>query len=278
MINKVDFFGNTVTRLILGDNPINGHSYIPEIYPGSEMLDYYTADNAVNAMLEAERCGINTCMLLANDFMLRVIRQFRNQGGKMNIIFQPYPAIDLKINLRMMLEADPIAIYHQGTTTDNLCETDQIEKLRDNIKMIKDSGVPAGLGTHVPETILRSEDEDWGVDFYMSCLYNARRNNRGEESGFITGKSKNLKFYPNDKYLMFDVIQKVQKPFIVIKVLAGGQVFYNVPAEEYPQVTENAFREAYEKIKPSDVVCMGVHQKHKNQIKENTDIVKSLLK
>ena len=28
MIPSVDFFGTQVTRLILGDNPFNGHSYI----------------------------------------------------------------------------------------------------------------------------------------------------------------------------------------------------------------------------------------------------------
>jgi hypothetical protein len=29
MIPTVDFFGTPVSRLFLGDNPVNGHSYIP---------------------------------------------------------------------------------------------------------------------------------------------------------------------------------------------------------------------------------------------------------
>jgi len=39
MILRVDFFGTPVTRLILGDNPFAGNSYIPEVHNREEMLD-----------------------------------------------------------------------------------------------------------------------------------------------------------------------------------------------------------------------------------------------
>ena len=278
MIPNVDFLGNDVTRLILGDNPFNGHSYIPEIYSGDEMVDYYTADNCIKALFEAEENGINTYLALAEPFVLRIIRQYRNEGGKMKIIFQTYPAMDLDINLQMMMKCDPIAVYHQGGTADYMREMEQIDDLHDRIKRIKDTGVPAGLGTHVPETVLRAEEENWGVDFYLTCLYNARRTQRGEQSGFITGKPKYLVFYPEDKFLMFDVIKQVKKPCIAFKVFAGGQAFYGKTPEEIHAVAEAAFRETYVNIKPNDLACIGVFQKYKNQIKENADIVKAILK
>jgi hypothetical protein len=277
MIQQTDFFGTRISRLVLGDNPINGHTYIPDVYSSDAMLDYYTAANSVQALFEAEQCGINTIVPLANDFMLRVIREYRNAGGKMNIVFQPYPAIPLEINLRMMMQAEPIAIYHQGTTTDNLCESDRTDTLRANLEKIRACGVPVGLGTHVPETILRAEKEDWGVDFYMACLYNARRDNRGEESGFITGKSKHLQFYPEDRFKMFETARNVSKPFIVFKILAGGQIFHDHPKDDQPELIRRAFTEAYNDIKPSDVACIGVYQKLKNQIQENAKIVESIL-
>jgi len=278
MIESVDFFGRKVTRLILGDNPFNGHSYIEQIHSGDEMIDYYTADNCVKALFEAEERGINTYMALAEPFVLRVIRQYKNDGGKMNIMFQTYPALDLAINLQMMLKCDPIGIYHQGGTADLYCENAEIDTLRRRIKLIKDSGVPTGLGTHVPETVLRAEKEDWNADFYVTCLYNARRTQRGQQSGFITGKSKSLVFYPEDRFLMFDVIKQVKKPFIAFKIFAGGQIFIGKSSEEIPSVAETFLREAYENIKPCDMAMIGVFQKYKNQIKENTDIVKKVLK
>lgn len=110
MLPKVNFFGTQVTRLVLGDNPFTGHSYIPEIHSGDEMMDYYTAENCVKALFEAENNGINTYIALADPFILRVLRQYRNEGGKMKIIFQTYPAIDLEVNLRMMLKEDRLEI------------------------------------------------------------------------------------------------------------------------------------------------------------------------
>jgi hypothetical protein len=125
---------------------------------------------------------------------------------------------------------------------------------------------------------MRAEAENWGADFYMTCLYNARRTQRGEQSGFITGKPKYLVFYPEDRSLMFDVIKKVQKPCIAFKIFAGGQIFNDKSPEEIPAVVEAAFRETYANIKPNDLVCIGVFQKYKNQLKENVDIAKAVLR
>jgi hypothetical protein len=277
MIPKADFFGNKVTRLVLGDNPFNGHSYIPEIHSGDEMVDYNTADNCLKTLFEAEENGIDTYVALAEPFVLRIIRQYRNEGGKMKIIFQTYPALELDVNLRMMEKCNPIAIYHQGGTADYMTESGQLELLRSRLKQIKSTGLPAGLGTHVPETVLQSENEEWGADFYMTCLYNARRTQRGEQSGFITGKPKYLVFYPEDRFLMYDVIKKVQKPCIAFKIFAGGQIFNGKASEEIPALVRSAFAEAYENIKPNDLACIGVFQKYKNQLKENADIAKTVL-
>jgi hypothetical protein len=127
MLPTVDFFGTQVTRLIVGDNPFSGHSYVPEIATGQEMMDYYTADRIVQTLFAAEAAGYNTYLPLGNPFILRVLRQYRNEGGKMHLIFQSYPTIDLSVNIRQMMECRPLAIYHQGTTTDCLVEAGQAD-------------------------------------------------------------------------------------------------------------------------------------------------------
>ena len=33
----VNFFGHKISKMIVGDNPFNGWSYIPKIVPGSYM-------------------------------------------------------------------------------------------------------------------------------------------------------------------------------------------------------------------------------------------------
>ena len=276
MIPTVDFFGTQVSRLFPGDNPINGHSYIPEITDGEEMMDYFTAQKVVESLFYAKELGYTACLPLANGFMMRVIRQFQNEGGKMDWIFQPYPAVAVPVNARQMKAYDPIATYHQGTTTDGLVEAGKVDVLLDNIKALKELGTPVGLGTHVPETVLRSEDEDWGVDFYMACLHNSRKRG-GEPSSFITGKKKHLKFFIEDRQEMFDVIRQVQKPCIAFKILAGGQLFYGKTQEEIPGVVEAAFRETFANIKPTDLATVGFFQRDKDQLRENAEVVRKVL-
>jgi len=278
MINKVDFYGTSVSRLVIGDNPFNGHSYIEQKHTGAEMMDYYTAEKCVEALFEAESNGINTYMALADPFVVRVIRQYRNQGGKMHIVFQSYPAIPLDINIRQMMTCEPIAIYHQGGSFDLLVEEEMTDDIQKRLEMIKDSGVSAGFGTHVPEVLLRAEQENWGMDFYAACLYNARRQQRGQQSGFITGKTKDdLVFYLEDPPLMYDAVRNVHKPCIVFKAFAGGQIFMDKSEGEVSGVVEDVFTSVYSNIKPVDMVCIGVFQRDKNQIRENCDIAKKVL-
>jgi len=277
IIPTADFYGAQITRMILGDNPFNGHSYIPDIYSENAMLDYYTADRCVKAMFEAEGNGMNTYMALASPFIFRVIRQYRNEGGKMNVMFQSYPPIDFEININQMMEYNPTAIYHQGGTFDYMCEENQTDELHKRFELMRSTGVITGFGTHVPETVLQAEREKWDVDFYMVCLYNARKTQRGQQSGFITGKSKQLVFYPDDRFEMFDAIKKVSKPCIVFKIFAGGQMFQGKSESEISSIAETAIKETYDNIKPNDITCVGVFQKGKNQIKENADIVKKIL-
>ncbi len=278
MLPTADFFGTQLTRLMYGDNPFNGHSYVEQVHPGSEMVDYYIADRCVEALFEAEKGGINAYMALADPFVMRVIQQYRQEGGKMKVLFQTYPAMDLDANLNMMMKFEPLGIYHQGGTADYFTESGQTEYLKERLKKIKATGVPMGLGTHVPETLLRAEEEDWGCDFYMACLYNARKEQRGQQSGFITGKKKELVFQRDDRFEMMEAIRKIPRPVIAFKILAGGQRLMNKTEPEVEREIETAFTEAFEGIKPGDFTLVGTFQKNKNEIKQDCEIVDRVLK
>ena len=278
MLPTADFYGTQLTRLMLGDNPFIGNSYVPDWMPGDEMLDYFTADKVVETMFEAEKNGINAYMILGEPFILRCLRQYRNEGGKMHLIFQTYPAMDLEINLPQMLKCEPLGIYHQGGTLDTWLYKGEDELVKKRLKMIKDSGVKMGVGTHSPDVVKRAEAEDWGADFYVNCMYDAYRTKRGEASSFITGKTKHhLVFFPGDPPLMLEAMRGTPKPCIAFKILAGGQRLAKLPPEDMPAEVERAFREAYDGMKPGDFACIGVYQGRFNQLAENCATVKRIL-
>jgi hypothetical protein len=276
MLPTVDFLGTPITRLIIGDNSMEGLSYIPRQHLSSEMVDYWTADRCVEALFEAEKSGYNAYMAVADPFLLRVIRQYKNEGGTMHIMFQTYPPIDLDVSMVQMKKLNPIVVYHQGTTADIWLEEGKGDFLRERIKRLKGMGLPTGLATHVPDILKRAEDEDWGLDFYMVCLQNSRKYEK-EESTFLTGKEKTIIFRLGDRWDMFPVIRQVQKPCIVFKIFAGGQMFYDRTGEEIPGLIERSMREVYGNIKSSDIVLVGAFQKYKNQIREDAGICARVL-
>ncbi|MDR2747347.1 MAG: hypothetical protein LBB77_07875 [Treponema sp.] len=271
MLPTVDFFGVPVTRLIIGDNSMEGLSYIPKQHLSSELLDYWTAERCVKALFEAEHCGYNAYMAVADPFLLRVIRQYKNEGGKMHIMFQTYPPVDLDVSMVQMKKHRPLAVYHQGTTADIWLEEGKAAFLRERIRRLKDMGIPTGLATHVPEVLRRAEEEDWGLDFYMVCLQNSRKYEK-EESTFLTGKEKTIVFRLDDRWDMFPAIRETRKPCIVFKIFAGGQLFYDHREADIPGLIEKSMREVYGSIKDNDIVLVGAFQKYKNQIRENAEI------
>ena len=280
MLPTANFFGHRITRMIVGDNPTHGNTYIHDLISREEMSDYYTEGNIVKMLKRAKETGYNTGLILASPIMFSALRRFNAEEGGLKYIFQTYPPMIDRFaeNIEEIMEFDPIAIYHQGSTGENLIERGEIETYLANIATIRKTGLPTGVALHDPGNVLRAEREKWNVDFYVLCPYNTRRNRKGHQSSFITGESKSdLVFHPEDRFTMFPIIRDIQKPVAVIKALAGGQVFIGKPKEEYPAIAEQYLAETFENIKPDDVVCIGVFQRDVDQLKQNADIVSRVL-
>ena len=271
-MNTVDFFGHKVSKLIVGDNSMTGHSYIEDIAPGADMKKYYTAENIKAALKKIQASGINTMVPLAHPYMTRVFEEFQYDGGEMQFIWQPWVNTDkMTDSIRDLPKSlNTIATYHQGTTTDYHYEREEYDIIKDNIKALKEFGIPVGIGTHLPEVIERAEEEDWGADFYMACMQNARRGRRGEQSGFITGKTKaHIRFYPEDRPIMLETLKKVEKPIIAFKIFAGGQMFTGKTEEEINGLLKGVYEEVFSALKPNDIAAMGVFQRDNDQITQN---------
>ncbi|MBR3707675.1 MAG: hypothetical protein IKM17_01525 [Lentisphaeria bacterium] len=153
---STSFFGHEISRIIAGDNPFNGHSYITDQISGQEMLDYYTSDVWQKTLFDLEAHGFTAMMPLADPFVLRMLGEYKRNGGKMKFIFQPYNAMNQQVSIRQMAALEPIGIYQQGTTTDYLWEQGDLKELHRKIDEYRQLGVPVGLGSHVPEVIKTS--------------------------------------------------------------------------------------------------------------------------
>lgn len=274
----VDFYGHKVSKLICGDNPFNGHTYIESYVSKPEMLHYHTEEKIMEALHKMEELGINTILPLADPYMIRILQHYRYNGGKMNIIFQTFSpdTVSLeraRISRANMMSVDPIGIYLSGTYTDCRFETNKNYEIAGMLALFKETGVKVGIGTHRPDFIEHVEKSNWDPDFYFACMYNARRNREGEESGFITGKGKgHITFYPEDRAIMLDTLKKIEKPVIAFKIFAGGQMLVDKTAEERHDLIKDAYDTIFNTLKPNDFAAMGIFQKHHDQLTENVSV------
>ena len=271
-MRHVNFFGHSISRLVLGDNPMTGHSYIEHRIPGREMTAYYTAETIKKTLFDAEALGYDAMLPLADPYMIRVLKEYRADGGKMRFIFQPYMAMDQTVSMRQMAELEPIGIYHQGTTTDYLYEAGRCADILSRIEQYRAMGIPVGLGTHRPDVIELSEREGWPVDFYMACLQNARKGREGEPSGFLSGKTKvGLRFYPEDRPVMLSCLRAQNKPVLAFKIFAGGQMFEGMDEAARRETLVSVYDEVFSALKPDDAAVTGVFQRDRDQLRENAE-------
>ena len=270
-MKTVDFFGNKVSRLIVGGNPFSGFSYITHVTTRDEMLDYYTADKIIQTLKHAETLGYTAFIATTDTFTLRYYRQYKNEGGKLDWIAQTHVPLDMEVCVNMAVEEKAIAIFHQGTHGDSLFENNDLEQYRKNIKIMRKAGIPVGIATHVPEFIKVSE-ENFEIDFYMACLHNMRRDNEGRLSSSLSGlKDETHTFCSEDRELMLKAIKSVDKPCIAFKFLAGGNYAFN------REDLKKCFIETYENIKPKDLAAVGVFQRDFDQLKENAQIMDEIM-
>ena len=271
-MNYVDFFGHRMSKLIIGDNPMSGHSYIEDKTTGAEMKRFYTAENIKRTLHHIEELGFTGMLPLADPYMVRLIQEFEMEGGNLKYIWQPYMPMNQQSSMRELKTVNTIGIYHQGTTTDYLYENGEIDKIKENIKMWRELGTPVGLASHYPEVIERCE-EDWGVDFYLASLHNARRGRKGEASGFLTGKTKaHVKFYPEDRPVMLETVKKLKKPVIAYKIFGGGQMFIGKTEEEKRSLIKGVYEEVFTALKPNDMAAIGIFQRDIDEAKENMEL------
>ena len=76
-----------VSRLIIGGNPFSGGSHTsPEM--DQAFVDYYSTANIKAALRESEAHGINTAQLRGDRHIMRILHEYRQEGGRLQWIAQ----------------------------------------------------------------------------------------------------------------------------------------------------------------------------------------------
>jgi hypothetical protein len=266
-VPQMKFFHTTISRLVLGVNPFYGFAHYNGIL-AKTMKEWYTPDRVCSVMHQCIRFGINTMNYVHLDRGPEDLARFQAEGGKMQLIIQVTSKADAEMLVKTL---KPLALQRQGEVVDDAWQSGKMETVKEWCKKARDLGVLVGVGTHIPEVIAYVEEKGWDVDFFSGCVYNRRRT-ADEQKQVLNGESIEM---PNELYLksdparMYRVIRQTRKPCFAFKILAAGRVPDNG--------IEQAFRTAFESIKPTDAVYVGMFPKFKDEVRENAEIVNRIL-
>ncbi len=240
-----------LSRLIAGSNPLNGYSYLgPHV--DRHMKEYFTLDRSVEFLLACERAGINTHQCSFHGDATKIVRSARERGSKINVFCLARNPDEVR---PAVTSIDPIALVHHGGVTDRRFAEGKSGLVHDFVKAVHDQGLLAGVSAHNPDCIKKVADEGWDVDFFMTCFYFLTR-----KTFYPAGKPKpepdtlyfTYPFYRRDPVIMSRVVQQVDKPCLAFKILAAGRKCSS------PATVREAFRFAFENIKPTDGVIVGM--------------------
>ncbi len=255
-----------ISRVLFGHNPLKGVSHFSAELSG-EMREFFDDENVHGRELlrRCRQCGINTCQIGAEP-MESLLREHYAEGGSMQWIATFYsPPGEGKEELNRILEMrpKPIGAQHYGAISDRLMRAGKIDRALDTLKMLRDAGLLVGLCSHNHEVIDYAENKGWDVDFYQGSFYHStdalKRKVRGEV------------FEESARQSMAKTLGQVSKPCIAFKILGANRHCRT------PEGVERAIRFAFEKLKPTDVVLLGMWQKYKDQVAENTAFARRVL-
>jgi len=250
-----------VSRLIAGWNPVAGYSYMGP-FMDRHMREYFTVERTVAFLQDCERNGITAWQLGHAEKSVAAMRVLRDRGSKMHCICLHADAASIG---KIVADLAPIAIVHHGGVTDRLFREGKSGKIRDFVERVRDAGVLAGVSAHNPDCIKRIADEGWPVDLFMTCFYYLTRPAEAlkKMAPAKTLQIAHYNFFASDPLKMTEVARQVDPPCLGFKILAAGRHCGR------PQEVAEAFRFAFNHLKPTDSVIVGMYPRFQDQVREN---------
>lgn len=268
MMPQIKVGKHSVSRLIIGSNPFHGYSHFNSLF-SKHMLEWADRDRVCSILEGCARHGINTWQFSHHDRAMGDLAQHRQGGGKMQWILLSHRQIEENHKLLPdVVKQGPLGIVHHGGSAERKRRNGQIDKVKDFLKSVRDSGTLVGLSTHDPEFLAQAEEENWDVDFYMTALYYLTRTTAQFRKILGTRPIGEL-YIPEDPPRMFAAMRNTKKPCLAYKVLAAGRLTNS------PKTIDTAFRETIENIKPNDGMIIGMYPKYDDQVRKNAERVVS---
>jgi hypothetical protein len=202
-------------------------------------------------------------------------RYRQERGGKIQWISEVHPhkdyydirLADMKENIKQVLDNEPNALYVQGGVCDSFVNRGLLDELGEALELMKQTGLPSGVGAHSVETPRACLKAGIQPDFFMKTYH-------AQDYWSATPPAQRKEFLvdapsPDNHDNIWDIkpeatrelMAGVRKPWIAFKVMAAGAI-----------PPDKGFRFAFQG--GADFVCAGMFD---FQIADDVAIAKKIL-
>ena len=236
-----------VSRFILGSNPFSGFSHqSPEM--DRVMMSYYKTERIKETLHQAELLGVNTLIARTDNHVLRLLLEFRDEGGDLQWFAQTCPEVGPQpMCVERAINGGAVACHVHGGWMDWLMSQGRLEESIPVVEQIREAGMLAGVAGHRIE-VIRWAVENLPVDYLMCSYYNPIP--RDKNPLHVSGLEEI--YEDSHREAITGLIRQIPKPVIHYKIMAAGR---NDPQE--------AFEFAASKMRDMDAVCVGVYTAEK---------------
>lgn len=226
----------TVSRMIMGCNPIIGQSHGRDlVYANDLMRAYNTEQKILDTIDLGVQAGIDTLLLTIESYpYLNKYNELHNSKIQ-GICMVDLPARDLLSDINRAMALKPTSIYIHGRVADIFIRDGKKDDLSKAMEYIQKQGLQAGMGAHCIETVEACEKEGIPLDYYLKTFHHDKYwSALTEEDRTDPYLAIGPSFLEHNKYHenMWDlfpkhsteVMKNVKKPFVAFKVLAAGAI------------------------------------------------------
>lgn len=238
-----------LSRMILGGNLMGGWAHARDlIYVSQLVKSYHSREKIFETFRIAEQCGINT--ILTNPILSQVINDYwKYEGGAIQFMSDCALGGDAIAGIQMSVDGGAHSCYIQGGIADNLVKEGKMDTIAEAFDVIRQNGIPAGIGAHRLETVKACVEYGLTPDYWMKTLHHT-----DYWSARPQDQCDNI--WCEDPLETAAYMETLEQPWIAFKTLAAGAIH---PSVGLPF----AFRHG------ADFVCVGMYD---FQLVENTNL------
>lgn len=221
----------SVSRMLLGGNLLTHYTHSRDLkYVYNLCAHYNTEKKILETLALAEQHGVNTLVVHTAPGIVDTLKKHRYQeGGKIQWIICPTAPVEGDLSeytkqVRELANEGTEAIYLWGVRGDALASEGKTGLIAEAVNIVKEQGLPSGVGAHDLKVITECERTGVDADFYIKTFHHHNYPSAPRPDQLVNPYNEVPGYWCRGPQEVIDCMSTVEKPWLAFKVMAAGAI------------------------------------------------------